>query len=306
MRANTCEIGGRSRGLRQRRAGLVKLYRVVLRGLVAAALLRHHVYQGHRVAGSSRLPEGLLELVEVVAVHRAEVLETHLVPEHRRHDQTGEAVPEPLDEVIDPLARGHLLRQRLDAPGDGVVFGMGDQAFPPVGEEADVFGDRHPVVVEDDDELSGVEMYDVVERLEAQPGSHRPVSDHGDGPRVHVAVRRGFGDAEGDGKPGAGVAGGERVVRAFARLAEPGKAPFQADVLELVAPPRHQLVGVALVGRVPDNGVCGTVENPVQRQGELDDPEVGSEMAAALGYDGDDGVTRLLCYLGQLFMRKSL
>ena len=89
------------------------------------------------------------------------------------------------------------------------------------------------------------------------------------------------------------------------RLPEPGKAAFEADVLELVAPPRHQLVGVALVGGVPDNGVGGTVENAVQGEGELDDPEIGSEMAAPLGYDGDYGIPGLLRHLGELFIRKS-
>ena len=69
--------------------------------------------------------------------------------------------------------------------------------------------------------------------------------------------------------------------------------------------PVHQLVRVSLVGRVPDYPVFGAVEEAVNRQCELHDAQIRGQVAAALGYDGDDGVSRLLRNLGQLAVAKS-
>ena len=98
----------------------------------------------------------------------------------------------------------------------------------------------------------------------------------------------------------------ERVVVALAGLPEPGQAAFQADVLELVAPSRHQLVRVALVGGVPNDAVDGAVEGAVERQGELDDAQVRGQVPAALGDHGDDGLPHLFRYLGELVVRERL
>ena len=280
----------------------MELDRVGLGGLVAVALVGDHVDEGHRAGWRSGLPEGHLELLEVVAVHRAQVLEPHLGPEHCRLDEAREAGIEPLDEAVHQLARGHSLGQALHAADHRGVLGMRDHPLAPVREEPDVLRDGHPVVVEHDDELLGIEVHDVVERLEAGAGGHRSVPDDGDGPRVEPAVRRALRDSQGDRKSCTGVARAQRVVRAFERLSEPGQTALQADVLELVAPAGHQLVRVGLVGRVPDYAVRRAVEDAVQRQRELDDPQVRGEMAATLGYDGDDGVPRFPRDLVQLLV----
>ena len=183
---------------------------------------------------------------------------------------------------------------------------MGEHAFAPVGEEADVLGDGHAVVVQNDNELLRVEMHDIVQRLEARTGCHRPVAHHRDGPGVRLPVRRALRYAQSYRKARAGVPCRESVVWAFARLPEPGQPALQADVLELVAPPRHQLVRVALVGRVPDDAVDGAVENAVERQRNLNDPQIRRQVAAALGYHRDDGVSNLLRYLNQFSASQSL
>ena len=149
-------------------------------------------------------------------------------------------------------------------------------------------------------------MDDVVEGFEAGAGGHGAVADHGDGPGVHAAGRGALGDAEGDREAGAGVACGEGVVGALARLAEPGEPALEADVLERVTPARHQLMGVALVGRVPDDAVDGAVEDAVEGQGELNDAEVRGQVAAALRYHGDDGVAHFLRDLRQFLVSQRL
>ncbi len=55
-------------------------------------------------------------------------------------------------------------------------------------------------------------------------------------------------------------------------LTESGKSTRKADALKLVAPSGHQLVGIGLVGGIPDQAVHGAVERAMQCQRQLDDP----------------------------------
>ena len=103
--------------------------------------------------------------------------------------------------------------------------------------------------------------------------------------------------AQRDGKTGAGVPGAESVVRALAGFAEAGQSALKPDVLKLVAPSRHQLVRVKLIGGVPDNAVFRAVEDAVQRQCQFHYAEVGREVTATLSYNGDDSVAGFLRYL---------
>ena len=71
--------------------------------------------------------------------------------------------------------------------------------------------------------------------------------------------------------------GARRVARQSTRLAE---------AREGVEPTGDELVDVGLMAGVPHEWVTRRVEDPVQRERELDGPEVGAEVAAA----GGDGV----------------
>ena len=48
------------------------------------------------------------------------------------------------------------------------------------------------------------------------------------------------------------------------------------------------------MARVPHDAVARRVEDAVERDGELDDPEVGPEMSSGPGDRGDDGLADLL------------
>ena len=97
------------------------------------------------------MPKRLFQLLEVVAVHGPQVLESHLGPEHRWHNEACQPGIEPFDEPVYQFTRGHSPGKGLHALYHRLVFGVGDQTLAPVGEEADVLRDGHPVVVEDDD-----------------------------------------------------------------------------------------------------------------------------------------------------------
>ena len=56
--------------------------------------------------------------------------------------------------------------------------------------------------------------------------------------------------------------------------------PALAEAVELGVSAGEQLVDVGLVARVPEDGVPGTVEHPVEGQRQLHGPEVGTQVAA--------------------------
>ena len=112
----------------------------------------------------------------------------------------------------------------------------------------------------------------------------------------HVA---GDGQAEGGRKSGRGVARVVRVVRALLAGRKAEKPALAAKRREPVAPPGDDFMGVGLMADVPDDLVPGSVEDPVKGEGDLDDAEVGGQMAAVSGNDVEDLGPDLDRQLGQ-------
>ena len=81
--------------------------------------------------------------------------------------------------------------------------------------------------------------------------------------------------------------GAVRIAAHAAQLAQPRKS---------LAGTRQQLVDVCLVAGVPEDPVPGALEHPMERQGQLDDAEVGPEVATGLG-DGRN--QELADFIGQ-------
>ena len=86
-------------------------------------------------------------------------------------------------------------------------------------------------------------------------------------------------------------------LRAAGVAGEPALLP---QTVELLGAAGQHLVHVRLVAGVEQDPVAGRVEHPVQREGQLDDPEVGTEVTAARPDGGDDRDPDLLGELGQL------
>ena len=201
--------------------------------------------------------EGLERLL-----HLAGELE-HLLADARDRFQEG------LDLVLDPVHRlaGH----------DPVEIG---------GEGADVRGDAHLVVVEDDDQVL-LAVSGPVEPLEGHPGGHRPVADDGDDPEILAlqAARLGHPRRRGDGGPA--VPHVEDVVGALLPLREAADPPLLPEGVEALLPAGDDLVGIGLVSHVPDQAVPGRVEDVVEGERQLHRPQGGGQMAALPG-DGLD------------------
>src|SRR5690606_22639827 len=156
------------------------------------------------------------------------------------------------------------------------------------GQPADRFADRHPVVVEDDQDVGfRIHAAGVVERLVGHARGHRAVTDH----RHHLAlvagIRVGDGHAQRRRDRGRGVADAEGVVLAFLALGERRHAAALLDAADAVAAPGQDLVRVGLVADVPDDAVVGRVVEVVQDRGQFDHAQAGTEVAARLTHAFD-------------------
>ena len=156
------------------------------------------------------------------------------------------------------------------------------------------------VVVDDDHEVSVVVVGDVVERLPRHATGERAVADHGH----HVAVLApGAGerarDAVGPAQRARGVRGLHDVVRALRALRIAGETAARAQLREVLTA-RQQLVDVRLVSGVEDERVRRRVEDPMEGDRELDDPEVRAEVSAGAGDVLDEELADLGGELPQL------
>ena len=228
----------------------VEAVRMELRRPVALALLRHHV-DDDGVVQPFRLPEDPDHAPDIVAVHRTQIGDPHILEQHARDQELLDAVLGILDLPDDmgtdarnvPEGFRDLLLQLIvaDARADGVQV---------IRNTADILGDRHSVVVQDDNEIL-FQSCGVVQGLIGHSAGQCAVSDHGDDAVVFPLQVPGFRHADAGGNGGRRMTRIERVTGVFVRLREPGNAAEAAEPLEFIFPPAQDLVGVGLVSHVP-------------------------------------------------------
>jgi hypothetical protein len=164
----------------------------------------------------------------------------------------------------------------------------------------DVRGDRHLVVVQDDDQVP-IRVPCVVQRLVGQPAGHGAVADHGDHLEVLASQVTPGGDPYRGGDRGGRVPRAEDVVLALLALQEAGEAVPLADAGHLLTAAGEDLMRIRLVPDVPDELVARRLEHPVQRHRQLHRPQVGAEVRALVGADHvDDPLPHLGAQRGQL------
>ena len=89
------------------------------------------------------------------------------------------------------------------------------------------------------------------------------------------------------------------VVLGFGAVRVAGHAALLAEGAEVLAS-GEEFVHVGLVSGVEHDAVAGGIEDPVHRDGELDDAEVRAEVASGLGDVADQEIPDLGCELIQL------
>ena len=234
-----------------------------------------------------------------MAVDRPEVAQAQLL-EQARAEQEILGLDLPLaPEAVEVVAPGQPREELLRLVVQLVVGRAGAEAVEIAGDGPDVLGDRPFVVVEDDDQPLRAGD-DVVEGLEGDAAGEGGVAadrDHVLGGAAQVARRR---HPQGGAQGGAGMAGAEGVIGALGPVEEAAGPVRLAQLAEeFAAAAGEELVGIALVGHVEDQLVGRAVEDPVQRDAQLDHPQVGADMAAVGGRDLDDLIPQLLGELGQ-------
>jgi hypothetical protein len=164
-----------------------------------------------------------------------------------------------------------------------------------VGKGADILGNGHVVVIENDQADRG-QGAGVIERLEGHAGRERAVADDGHGAAFLPPLRRRDGHPQGGADRGAGVADPEGVVFAL-RAGGEGREPLVLfDGVQLIAAAGQHLVRVGLMAHIPYQAVMGRIEHIVQGYGELDSAQSRGKMPAP----GADAVNQELAqFLGQ-------
>ena len=137
-------------------------------------------------------------------------------------------------------------------------------------------------------------MAEVVERLVGHAAGQRAVADHGHDPTVLALQLERGGHAVGVAEDRRRVAVLDPVVLRLGAAGVARQPVLLAQVGELVPAAGHQFVHVGLVAGVPQQEVTRGVEGPVERQGQLDDAEVGAEVAARVGHGVDNELPDLL------------
>ncbi len=194
-----------------------------------------------------------------MSVDRPDVLVTELLEEHAGNEQL-------LDGLFGSLARGHHSgpdlragQRTLDIITQAVVARIEPHTCEVAGKCADVLGDRHLVVVQDDDHPRA-EVSDVVERLKRHAPRHRTVSDECAHGMVLAHRIPCSSKTEGDRQGVRRVPCVEGVVRALGTLGKPAYPAVLPQRLKSLAPSRQELVNVGLMADIPHDLVGGAVK----------------------------------------------
>ena len=149
--------------------------------------------------------------------------------------------------------------------------------MPPIGRRV-----RPAVVVDDDHEVAGVVVGDVVERLPRHAAGERAVADDGDD--VAVALRRSSRTPSRCRRPTRASSTRASTRRRRARLGALRVAGEAAGLAQRRESWRagQELVHVRLVAGVEDDRVARRVEHPVDGDRQLDHAEVRAEVTAGL------------------------
>ena len=244
--------------------------------------------------------ENFDQLLDVVSVHRTEIPDAEILKQ-----ATGEQhALQPLVDARDNFLKAFALRQ---FPGNAphlilelVVGGIADDAIEILRNRTDVLGDRHPVVVQDEDDLL-VDLTGVVQRFVGHATGHGAVANDGHDVVVLLQLCTGSGHAQCSGQRGGCVTRAERVVNAFFTLEKSGKPAVLLQRVEFLVAARDQLVRIGLMPCVPDDLVLGRVVHLVQRHGEIQRTETAGEMSALRSHLLDNRVAHFTRQFLQLF-----
>ena len=253
---------------------------------VALALLRHDVDEDRAVVDLLDVPQHRHQVLEIVAVDRADVVEAQLLEQGAAGGHAAGVFLGLLGHVGE--GTGQMAGDLLAELAHPLIGAAGHQLGEVGAHPADRRSNRHVVVVEDDDQPFG-RMRGVVHRLIGHAGAHRAVADHRDDGVVVAAQIARHAKAERRRDRRRRVRRAKRVVFTFGALGEARQAAALAQGAHAVAPPGHDLVRIGLMADVPDHDIARGLEHVMQGDGQFDHAQTGAEVSAG----GGDGADRL-------------
>ncbi len=279
----------------------VHLVRLVVLGRREPHALAGDRVHDHRSAERLRALQCGLQRRLVVAVDRADVLETQVLEHRLRRQRVLDAALGGVQRGVQRLAEERrLLQGALALLQHALVAGAQAQRRQVVRETADRRRVRAAVVVDHDHDRTRLVRRDVVQRLPAHAAGQRAVADD----RDHVAALAvdllRLRQTVGVGQRRRGVRALLHVVLGLRPRRVAGHAALLAQPVEAVAPARDDLVHVRLVPGVEHDRVPRRVEHAMQRHGQLDDTQVRAEVPAGPGDLVDQKTPDLVAELLQL------
>ena len=262
-------------GHRVERADTVVFFRRLLGIRDAPALLRHHVQQ-HRLTQVARPAQHFLQLRLIVPVDRSDVIKAHVVKHIVRQDKIFHML---LDVMQYPIKSGRFSDSAAIKPLKMQIPRLDTLLRQKRCHAADVFVDRHAVVIEHDDHrltaLPGVRQ-----PLVGQAACQRTVTDEGNDVIIlpHERARPRHTQRNGDRR--GGMACYECIVHTFVRLREAGDTAELPQRRKRFAPPGQELVHIALVSDVEYEPVALGIVDTVDCDRKLHRAEVRGEMPA--------------------------
>ena len=269
-------------------------------GAEAAALLGDRVHQD-RAAEPLGLLERVNKHVDVVAVDRAEVLQPEVAEQHLRGKHVLQPNLHAVQQVVGLASQRPPLHRVLHRIQGLLVAWVGADSRQVARQTTHGRGVGAPVVVDHDDQRQVIVDSDVVQGFPSHATSQRTVTDHHHhGAFVLAAQLKTACHALCPAKPGGGV----RVLHPVVFRLGPGRVAGQAVHLpqghEVVATAGEDLVDIALVAGVEDDRVVRGIEDPVERDGQLDHAEVWAEVPPSSAHLRDQELPDLSGQLGQL------
>jgi hypothetical protein len=217
-----------------------------------------------------------------VPVDRADVLQAEVLEEPLRRQGVLHALLHRVQGVVHRRAHAaHTLQPALHLVEHLLVARVGAQVGEVRRQPADGRHVGPAVVVDHDHQPAVLTDRDVVQGLPGHAAGERAVTDHRDDVAVLTADRVGLGEAVGVGQRGGGVGVLDQVVLGLGTARVAGEPALGPQRVELAGTAGDHLVHVGLVTGVEDDLVARGLEDPVDRERELDDAEVGAEVAAA-------------------------
>ena len=276
-------------------------------GSVAVALFGHGM-DDHRPGIVPGRGQGVLHGLEVVAVHRADVLHAEVLEHPLRRPPVLDALFHGMQALVGELAHRAAVLQLPLPPVQRPLVGRGGaervdggtQRGEVVSEAAHGGRIGAAVVVDDDDHAAALVRRDVVDGFPGHAAGQGAVTNDRDDVAVAFSGELpGAGNAVRPGQGRGRVRAFHDVVLGLGAGRVAGHAALLAQGAEVLAA-GEELVHIGLVARVEHDAVPGRIEDAVHGKRQFHHAEVGAQVSTRLGNIGYEEAPDLISQFFEL------